>query len=307
MPILHANSQPDLREASRLDAALRVTLVDMASIRRVAGTIEFLGVVNGGRTDTGRVRFVGLGGADAFQATGSEDTDVVETPLAQSGLDVQVVRQALVRNIGDLVDMTASGTGDITPERLAQDMVMSYERRFTDLWATAITTATTTVGTSGADFVHDDFKDGVFTLEIADVPGPWFSGFHARQMADWQESLGAEAGALQFRDDTSAMLEIKGQGFQGRMLNVDVWRFSHVQNDGTNRQGGMWGAGAFGFRIGIPNPRTGAGSALAVRMDELAVELTRNASRAITEVAGNAWVGLQVIEQARLVEIATGA
>ena len=53
MPITNAGVlETDLRSASRLDAALRVSLVDTASIRNVPGAIQFLGTINGALTDT---------------------------------------------------------------------------------------------------------------------------------------------------------------------------------------------------------------------------------------------------------------
>ena len=42
-------------------------------------------------------------------------------------------------------------------------------------------------------------------------------------------------------------------------------------------------------------------------MDELLVEITRDASKGVTEVAGNAYVGVGLIEQARIVGIVTDA
>jgi len=131
MPILHANMQADLREASRLDQGLRVSLIDMASIRQVPGALDFLGTVNGALSDTGLVRFWEGGGADTFSLTLAEDTAQAETGIVDSSVAVAVVRHALVRNIGDLADLTGSA-GDISPESLAADAVLGNERTFTN-------------------------------------------------------------------------------------------------------------------------------------------------------------------------------
>ena len=45
-----------------------------------------------------------------------------------------------------------------------------------------------------------------------------------RQLADFQESLRAEGGALQYQAATADMLQAKGQGFQGRFASVDIYR-----------------------------------------------------------------------------------
>ena len=303
MPILHSNLETDLREVDRLEQGLRVNLIDMASIRSVPNALEFLGTINGALTDTGRVRFWEGGGSDTF-STPAESGVVAETAITDSSVTVAVVRHGLVRNIGDLADMTGSA-GDISPESLAADAVLGNERTFTNDFMIALATAATDVGTSGADATHDDFADALYTLEIADNPsGPVFCAFAGRQLADWQESLRAEGGALHLMPAVGEMLKFKGQGFSGEMLGVQVWKFSHVVDDSTDFQGGMWTPGAFGFKIGIPNAPLG-GSGVAVRMDELMIEYTRTANQALTEVAANSWYGISLLEQARVVGIVT--
>ena len=307
MPILHSGLETDLRLATALDQALLISLTDMAWIGAPElGAIRDLGFVNGTGSDTARVRFAGLNGADHFAATAAEDTDPTEEALADASADIAVARAALVRNIGDL----ALGTGfadDISAERLAADMVFSYRGYYNSLVATAIATASTDVGTSTVDMSVDDFYDAIFQLELSSVPGPYYCMLHPRQFADFQESLRAEGGATQFSPATQEMLKIAGQGFAGSFAGVNVFLSSDVSSAGGNRHGAMWGQGALAHKRMIPNPPVGAGTAVAVRMDELLVEITRDASKGVTEVAGNAYVGVGLIEQARIVGIVTDA
>ena len=305
MPILHSNLETDLRLGEALDQALLVSLTDMAWIGAPElGAIVDLGFVNGTGSDTSRVRFAGLGGADHF-VTDDEGDDATETALTDASADVAVARGVLVRNIGDI----ALGTGfsdDINPERLAADMVMSYRGYYNGLIAAAIATAGTDVGSPTVDMSVDDFYDAVFQLEISSVPGPYFAMLHPRQFADFQESLRAEGGATQFAAATQAMLQIAGQGLAGSFAGVNIFLSSDVTGTGTGtRHGAMWGRGALGHKRMIPNPPVGAGTAVAVRMDELLVEITRDASKGVTEVAGNAYVGAGKIEDARIVGITT--
>ena len=307
MPILHTGLESDLRLGEALDQALLVSLTDMAWIGAPElGAIRDLGFVNGTGSDTARVRFAGLNGADHFAAPAAEDTDESETALVDASADIAVARAALVRNIGDL----ALGTGfadDISAERLAADMVASYRGYYNGLVATAIATASTDVGTSTVDMSVDDFYDAIFQLELSSVPGPYYCMLHPRQFADFQESLRAEGGATQFSPATQEMLKIAGQGFAGSFAGVNVFLSSDVSSAGGNRHGAMWGQGALAHKRMIPNPPVGAGTAVAVRMDELLVEITRDASKGVTEVAGNAYVGVGLIEQARIVGIVTDA
>lgn len=301
MPILHSGLETDLRLALALDQALRVTLTDTHSMR-TSGAISFLGTVNGTGSDTSQIRFAGLH-TDPFVATG-ESTDVAETALADASTSIAVVRAALVRQVSDLAVATGFSQ-DINAPVLASSMVQSYDKYFNSLIGTAIATAGTDVGSSGIDMSVSDFHDAIYTLQIAEVPGPWHCMLHARQLSDLQESARGEAGATQYQAATAELLNIKGQGYAGTLLGVDIWRSSGVSGDGTNRHGGMWGLGALGFKTAIVSPTIGAGSAFMVRMDELLVELARRPGEALEEVVGNAYVGVGLIEDARIVGIVT--
>jgi hypothetical protein len=307
MPILHANLETDLRLAVTLDQALAVSLVDMATIRNVPGAVDFHGTVNGSGSDTHRLRYVSLGGADRFVSV-AESAAVAETALTDTSVDIAVTRAALRRDIGDVAIATGFGD-DVDPERLAADMVASYDGYFNEIYAAAGATATTNVGTSGVDMSHDDYMDAIFTLELGSVPGPYFAALHPRQFADWQESLRAEGGALAFSPATAEMLAIRGQGYAGDFLGVSIFKMSDITEAGGNKEGFMYGAGAFGYKVAIVDQRSmlGAGAAVAVRVDEILVEVFRNPTSATTTVMGNAWVGLSVKEDARIVGIVTDA
>jgi len=303
MPVLHSNLETDQREVDRLDHGLRTSLIDMASIRQVPGALQFEGTVNGALSDTARIQYWSGGGSDTF-STPAESGTVAETGITDTSVTIAVVRHGFVRNISDLADLTG-GSADMNAERLAADAVFGNERTFTNDFMTALATLSTDVGTSGSNMVHDDFADALYTLEIADNPaGPVFAALHGRQLADWQESLRAEGGALHLMPAKGNMLRFKGQGFSGEMLGVQVWKFSHVTDDSTDRNGGMWTPGCFGYKIGIPNAPRG-GSAVAVRQDELMIEYTRSADASLTQIAANSFYGISLLETARGVGIVT--
>ena len=147
MPITNAGGilETELRSANRIAQELRVTLVDGASIRNVPNAITFLGTINGALTDTLHERYWSGNGSDAFAGSAGDDgvTAVTETALTLAAVTtVTVARQQLMRQISDMAWATGA-SNDITPELLARDMVASYNRRFTDLWATALATAST--------------------------------------------------------------------------------------------------------------------------------------------------------------------
>jgi hypothetical protein len=294
--------------AAGLDQSLLTTLVDSGSIRRT-GAVTYLGEVNGKGSDTGRVRFASLGGADEFTNTAAEDTDVAETALTDASVDIAVVRSALKREIGDL----AIGTGyadDVNPDRLAADMVASLEAYFTTQVATTIAGFSTDVGTTTVDMTVDDYYDAIFQLEISDVPGPYYCLLHGRQLADFQSSLRGEVGPGQHIAASQEMLAIKGQGFAGNYLGVDIHKNNRVTSSGGNRHGGMWGANCIGYKnmvVDAARFKLGAGATVAVRMDELVVEIYRSPSQALVNVMGNAYLGFAILEDARGVGIVTDA
>ena len=300
--ILHSNLETDLRLAAALDQEIAMLLADRASLRNT-GTIRNYGMVNGMGSDTKVVRLAGLGGTDAFSATAAENTDVATTALTDSSVSIAVARAALRRDISDLADLTGFSGSDITPETLASAMVIEAEAFFVAQVAAAVATASANVGTSGVDASIDDLFSAIFTLELTSNEGPFTALLHPQQLADLQDSLRAEAGAVQFMPSSAALLEIKGQGYAGSFLGVDIYKSAHVTSAGGNKEGGMWGVGAIGFAEGSPN--IAYGDVVRPAASPLVVEFQRDASAATTEIVGHYYLGVAVIEQDRLVGIVT--
>lgn len=294
MPINQVNLQPDLRLATALDASLRMILSDMASIRNT-GAVLNLGSINGTGADTSRIRFAGLGATDAFSTIAPDGTAVTETALVDASADIAVVRGALMREITDLATLTGYAN-DVNPASLAASMAASYERYFNQQVAAAVSTLGTDV-TAAAGLTVDDYYDAIFTLELASVPGPYFAMLAPVQVANLQESLRAEGGAVQFMPATAEMLQIKGQGYVGDLLGVSIFKSSDVTTAAGDREGGMWGLGAFGYKTGTM--QTPIGAVVTSPNSEIVVEFNRNAAAGITEIVGNAYLGVGLIEDAR--------
>lgn len=302
MPITNAALIPDLRLATALDAALRVILHDEASLR-TTGSILNLGSINGTGAAASTIRYAGLDGFDPFQNAGGEVAPVAETAFATTSAQIAVERAALRRDISDLAVMTGLAN-DVDPARLAQSMVGGYEQYFNILAALAVGSLTTSVGAAGVDMTVDDFYDAMFALEIASVPGPYWCLLSPDQIANFQESLRAEGGAAQYMPATAEMLQIKGQGYAGNFLGVDIFKSDKVFVDGAgDAHGGMWGLGCMAYKTGtVVNP---TGGFVTSPGSEIVVEFERNANEATTEIVGHGYLGLSVIEDARGVQIVT--
>jgi hypothetical protein len=301
MPITNANLIPDLRLATALDAALRVILHDEMSLR-TTGSILNLGSINGTGAASSTIRYAGLDGLDPFAAVG-EVAAVAETAFADASAQIAVGRCALRRDISDLANITGLQQ-DVDPLRLAESMVGGYEQYFNVLASAAINTLTTSVGAAGVDMSVDDFYDAMFSLEIASVPGPYTCLLSPNQLANLQDSLRAEGGAAQYMPATASMLQIKGQGYQGSFLGIDIYRSDKVLVDGAgDAHGGMWGLGCMGYKTGsMANP---IGGFVTSPSGEIVVEFERIAAQATTVIVGHGYLGLSVIEDARGCQIVT--
>ena len=160
------------------------------------------------------------------------------------------------------------------------------------------------VGAAGVDMSVDDFYDAVFALEIASANTPFVCLLSPDQLANFQESLRAEAGAAQWMPATAAMLQAKGQGYMGAFLGVDVYKSDKVVIDGGgDAHGGMWSLGCMGYKTG--SAAAPMGGTVISPSGEITVEFDRVAAEATTQIIGTGYVGLSVLEDARGVQIRT--
>lgn len=295
--ILHSTMETDLRLAAVLDQEVRALLTDKVEMRSVPGAIVYLGSVNGTGSDTKRVRYAGLDGYDAMTSAG--EGDVSNTSLTDASADIAVVRLALRFDEHDLATFTGSGSSDINPERLAASMAGAAEQGFNILLANVVDDWTTDAVDSAAAMTADDAYDGTYQLELNSVPGPYFAALHPRQHSHLRSSIRSEVGPAQYMEATQEHLTLKGQGYQGRWLNVDWYNMSDITTAGGKRLGGIWGSGALGYADGNPNINLGGTTILKGANSAMFTEIQRDASAALSEIIGNYYVGVGIIEQAR--------
>jgi len=179
--------------------------------------------------------------------------------------------------------------------------------RFMELIANITDGFSSTVGTTTVDYSVDNRFTAQFTLTQASVPGPYLELLYPTQLTDLQNSLRAEAGAFQWREDTRGMLDIRGQGLAGSLMGIDIAVSSLVPTAtaGADSAGGMWGIGAVGFAEGSPRAIRGAGEVVFPAGQTIYVELGRDQDATMTKVTGNYFVGVSLIEDSRGVSIIT--
>lgn len=296
----------DLRLAQMLSMEIRLLLTDTANLRN-SPFIDFVGSINGLGSDTIRVRKAGLSGYDLFTAVAQEDDAATNTSLTDSHVDVVVNRAFLRYQLTDLASLTGiGGANEINVARIAASMAGSYEAYFADVTADAIDNFTATAGSSGAIFDVDSMLAGIFELEQAasnkGVPGPYAAILHPKQLTELQDSLRNESNSIfSYAPATMEAIGMKGQGYVGRFLNVDLHTSSYVNTSLGDLQGALFGAGALGYATGIPTAVAGGNDVM--NMGEIMVELERDAATASTIIVGHAYLGMAVLDDDRGVRL----
>jgi len=302
MPITNNSLLTDLRMANMVSQEIRLFLADSTSLRNT-DFMDFVGSINGKGSDTIRVRQAGLDGyaGGSWTAfTGATEADAVsDTALVDAAWDVTVKRRALQYSISDLASMTGTGSGDLDPFRIAESIARSYDGMFASLTASAFAGFTDVSGVSGAKITIDTFYSAVQKLQNKSgksVPGPYVCVLHPKGFNELQDSARQEDGIVGFTPATYETIKLRGDEYKGSFLGVDIYVSSYVTNDGTNNDQGIWGPGALGFATGAPSI---VGAAQVMEMDQVAIEFSRDASKAVSTVTGHAYLGISIIDQDR--------
>ena len=294
----------DLRLAAALHQEIALLLADRASLWRHP-SIVYYGDMQGSGSDVLEIPLAGLGGYNAMAAV-AENASTSNTALTDASPNITIARQALQRQISDLAVLTDSV--GLNVEALAQDMVGAASMRFMEMVAAQAGSFTSTVGSTTVDLTVANFLDATFTLTQHSVPGPYIACLYPTQVTDLLSSLRSESGPIaQWEAANQELMKIKGPGFQGSFVGVDIFASSKIPtaNAGADSDGGMWGYGAIGYAEGTPRALKGAGGFEVPAGSPFLVEFERDSAAALTKVVGNYYVGVSIIEDSRGVAITT--
>ena len=294
-----------LRLDKMIENEVRALLFDAASIRN-SGALLFAGDVAGLGSSALSLRYAGLDGYEPMN-TQADGTEITSTNLTTATADITVGRIGLRYDLTDLAALTKLGN-DIDVFRLAGSMAGAFESRFMEMVCALFSSASSSAGTSGVDMAEDDFMDALYLLEIANNPSQLFSILHPRQIADLQSSIRNEtANAIAFNPAHHELMKSLGQGFVGDFMGVQIHKSSYVPTDGTDRSGAMFSAGAIAYALGTPAPLAGPAGEIRPAGTPVLVELERDSAFSLTKIVGTAYTGAAIVEQSRIVEIATDA
>lgn len=250
-----------------------------------------------------------LAGWDALvMSAPGEATGVSNSALDSDQITLTIARQAIQLQVSDELLISTLG-GAVGVERLAGSAVSAYINRHNDLTVGLFSGVTASAGTSGADMTLDDAVDAAQTLMRANNTDEIYAMLHGQQMADLQNSLRGEGGALSFSAPTAEMIAAKGKGYAGRFLNIDFWVNNRVQtaNAGADRAGCMWSRGAFGYAEAMHPLSQFRASVNPQVVSPVLVEFERTATSGLNTVIASAFLGVAMIEDARAVKIVTDA
>ena len=289
------------KSAEIYNRLLHELLMDPTSLRAVATNLGDIGGSGSATLTTGTVDFdLAMAAANADEVTAADNTAVTV-----GSVSLTVAHQIISFGMSDLHSIVGA-PGQLDLQALAAKMAQAYELRFTDLVCAATDTITANVGTSGADMTVDDFYAATATLQQALVGGPWTAVLAPVQVTDLRTSLRSEGGAMQFMPGTAEQLALKGPGYQGNLLGVDIFSSDSITTSGGNRIGAMFGPGCVAYveasaRAAMP------GSIAAPSQSPVYAEFVRAGDPGVSRVIGHAFCSVGLLENSRGVNITTDA
>jgi hypothetical protein len=293
-----------IRLAYMIQNEVNTLLADPTNIAMYPGILN-IGSIDGMGSDTLTARYVNLGYGDVFASTG-DGSAVSASSITPSNVDVTVARYALRYDLTSLAQMSGYGQ-DLNPFSLSQMMFQSATATMSQLVATEFQNITNTVGTSGADLSVDNILDAIFELED-DANSEFTCILHSVQFADFRQSLRSETNnALGFASETYEAMKAKAPGYAGSWGGVNFFKSNRVTEVTGNKVGAMLGANAIGYALGTPQNSQLADGRIVEAGTPAIIEWTRNAASDKTEIVGNMYFGVKVLEQARAVGIVTDA
>ena len=297
-PISFANLSGELRLAQMISLELGLLLRDSASLRNTP-FVKYCGSINGMGSNTIRFKLAGLG-RTAMNSI-AEGGTAAAVALDVEHADITASRQELRYDITDLANISQFGQ-DVDPITVANSMAAAYDARFMELTVTA-GSFTSTKGSNASQFSTDDFFDGIYQLERADSErgnnGPFVMVMASKALTELQTDLRNEsANSISMMQPVAEMLRAKPQGFVGSLFGVDIYKTSHIADNGSGGYDNiMWAAGGLGYADGSVGSILGADAQL--QAGPVTVEFIRDGLKATTSVLGHAYLGISKLIDAK--------
>jgi len=260
---------------------------------------------NAGGSDTLRSTLDAIPGAYTARTSEIDGTNIANAAYDTGKFDLIPAGYSRKYELTDLLPIAG---GPIQVERVAANLVAGVGLTMTDLLCALFPALANDVGPgSGVDLDVSSIYDAQFQLNSQSVSGPYACVLHPQQINDFQNSLRAEAGAIQFQAATAEMLAARGPGFRGTWNGIQFYQSDSVTKVNTNADyaGAMFGAGCFGYTLA--DARLMAGhippGLLYLQNEALVIEMARDQSNFTTALIASIFPAVVEIEDLRGVEI----
>lgn len=300
--ILFSTLSGNARVSAVLHQTILEKLADKASLVNHPYILNF-GNLNGSGSSALQVPVMGLGGYNAMAAV-ADGTAASNTAITTGSATLTIARQALVRQISDLAQLTANGPMNVTVEALAEDMVAAFNKRVTAMLCGLSSGFSTSVGSTGVNMSVSTFYDAIFALQLV-ANDSFMAIMHPQQINDLISSLRSETGPGQYLAATQEQVQAKGPGYRGTLFGVELFGSTLVPtaNAGADYLGYMFSKGAVGYATGSAAPVRGAADVVLPAGTPIVVEVSRSPEAGLSTITGSAFVGVAELDDARGVGI----
>lgn len=260
---------------------------------------------NAGGSDTLRSTLDAVPGAYTARTSETDGSNIANAAYTTGKFDLIPAGYSRKYQLTDLLPIAG---GPIQVERVAANLVAGVGLTMTDLLCALFPALANDVGPgSGVDLDVSSIYDAQFQLNSQSVSGPYACVLHPQQINDFQNSLRAEAGAIQFQAATAEMLAARGPGFRGTWNGIQFYQSDSVTKVNTNADyaGAMFGAGCFGYTLA--DARLAAGhippGLLYLQNEAIVIEMARDQTNFMTSLIASIFPAVVEIEDLRGVEI----
>lgn len=236
----------------RLAEILSVNYIQMIADRNALPqhqALHYVGDLAGKGSTSIKVPHIGLWGYDLPSAVG-EGSAVVNTALSDSSTVVSVAKYSKAYEQGDIAKFTDS-LGILNAQTFAADAMASSQLKLTSLIAALMGGFSQVAGATGVDFSLANWLAALALLEVGTqgsfAPGMAMAVLHPQQLGDLRTAIGtASGGAIQWLPASQDQLVLRGNGYRGQYMGVDLFSSSYVPtaNSGADRAGGVFVKGA---------------------------------------------------------------
>lgn len=262
-------------------------------------------------TATGNVTIDAAPGA--FAAASSETSSgISNSAYTTSNYSLTIAKYMRKYQMSDLFAVTG---GVIDPRAVANKLLLGEGLTYTDLLNALYPSITQNVTDSGADLTVDDLYSAMFTLNAANVAhGPGMElvcDLSPVHFNNFQTSLRAETGAVQFRTDTQEMLMAKSLGFKGSWNGVQFYQSDSKTVSSGDAISCMFTRGAFKYTSGDASRLAQSGMIapgnLLLSSPGIVLELERDATNALSSAVAHMFPAVAIANATKAVKLVFGA